>query len=68
MGLAAFWSSGSREDFKGFLPYLGMATSWSQDQEASMIKKYNKHKLQTNPLHYEEEPLNIYSNKISVRQ
>ena len=35
MELAAFWSSGSREDLKGFLPYLGMAASWSQDNEVS---------------------------------
>ena len=31
--------------------------------------KYNNHKLQINPLHHEEKPLNTnYSNKISVRQ
>ena len=35
MGLAAFWSSGSREDLKELLPYLGMAASWSQDNEVS---------------------------------
>ena len=35
MELAAFCSSGSREDTTGFLPYLGMAASWSQDNEAS---------------------------------
>ena len=35
MELAAFWSSGFGEDLKGFLPYLGMAASWSQDNEVS---------------------------------
>ena len=35
MGLAAFWSSGSREDLKGILLYLSMAVSWSQDNEVS---------------------------------
>ena len=69
MGLVAFYSSGSREYLKGVLPYLSMAASWSQEQEVvSMIRKYNNHKLQTNPLHHEEKPLNLYSDKISVRQ
>ena len=35
MGLVAFYSSGSREYLKGFLPYLSKAASWSQDQEVS---------------------------------
>ena len=35
MGLAAFWSSGSREDLKGLLPYLGTAASWSHDNKVS---------------------------------
>ena len=35
MGLVTFESSGSREYLKGFLPYLSMAASWSQDQEVS---------------------------------
>ena len=35
MELAAFWSSGSREDLKRFAPYVGMAASWSQDNEVS---------------------------------
>ena len=69
MVLAAFWSSGSREDLKVFLSYLGMAASWSQDNEVSEYdQKYYNYKLQTYPLHHEEKPLNIYSNKISVRQ
>ena len=36
--------------------------------KVSMIKKYHNHKLQKNPLYHEEEPQNIYSNKISERQ
>ena len=69
MGLVAYKSSGSGEYLKGFLPYLSMAASWSKDQEAvSMIRNYSNHRLQTNPLHNEEEPLNIYSNKLPVRQ
>ena len=39
MGLEPFWSSGSREDLKGVLPYLGMAASWSQDNEVSEYDK-----------------------------
>ena len=33
-----------------------------------MIRKYDYHKLQTNPRHREEEPQNIYRNKTSERQ
>ena len=30
------WPAGSGEDFKGFLPYIGMAaTSWSCDPDAA---------------------------------
>ena len=35
MGLVAFKSSSSREYLKGFLHYLSIAASWSQDQEVS---------------------------------
>ena len=31
-GILVFWS---RKDLKGFLPCLGMAASWSQDNEVS---------------------------------
>ena len=47
MGLAAFWSSGSREDLKGFLPYFGMAAFWSLDNE---ISEYDQES--SRPTHY----------------
>ena len=44
MGLAAFWSSGIREDLNGLLPYLGMAASWSESNE---ISEYDQDKQQS---------------------
>ena len=69
MAFAAFWSSGSREDFNGFyLIWAWRHLAHKTKKLVSKIRKYNNHKLQTNPLHYKEEPLNICSNKITVRQ
>ena len=39
-GILVFWF---REDLNGFLPYLGMAASWSQDQEVSEYDQEIQH-------------------------
>ena len=58
----------SREYLKRVLPYFSMAASWLIDQEVNEYDQDNNHKLQTDQLHNEEKPLNIYSNNTSVRQ
>ena len=69
MGLVTFKSSGSREYLKGILLIWAWRVLGHKTKKlVSTITKYNKYKLQTNPLHHEEKPLNIYRNKISVRQ
>ena len=62
MGLPIVYFKGSRVEFSK-LRHISVP-----EIKVSMIRKYNNHKLQTNPQHGEEELQDIYSIKTFKRQ